>query len=119
MTTTPDIVPTDELFAQHEVNVQQRRLPDVIAARMRRTGLVTVSGLTSPEIVASFADRVMYRTVYAGDGPLGLHEMRDTGEHAHLVGRAELTRAALDVHTYRADLIHPPQLVLMACGRTP
>ncbi|WP_162890210.1 TauD/TfdA family dioxygenase [Streptomyces olivoreticuli] len=115
MTTSTDAASLGGLFAPYEVDIRQPRVVDLIAARMRHTGLVAVRGLTSPEAVATFADRVMHRGVYPGEGPLGLHEVWDTGEHAHLVGHTELTRAAVDVHTRRADLVLPPRLVLMAC----
>ncbi|MEU1307852.1 TauD/TfdA family dioxygenase [Streptomyces cinnamoneus] len=115
MTTSADVTSSGALFAQYEVDIQQPRVADLIAARMRHTGMVTVGGLTSPEAVAKFADRVMHRAVYGGDGPVGLHEVYDTGEHAHRVGQAELTRAAVDVHTCRADLVLPPRLVLLVC----
>ncbi|MFC4512254.1 TauD/TfdA family dioxygenase [Streptomyces ehimensis] len=115
MTTSTDVAFLDDLFTYYEVDARRPRLLDVVQARMRHTGLVAVSGLTSPEAVAKFADRVMHRGVYPGKGPLRLHEIRDTGEHAHRLGRAELTRAAVDVHTCRPDLVLPPRLVLMAC----
>ncbi|MEV4500871.1 TauD/TfdA family dioxygenase [Streptomyces klenkii] len=115
MTVFPDLISMNETFTAHEVDVQQPRVTDLIAARMRHTGLVTVSGFTSPEAMATFADRVMHRAVYRGDGPMDLHEVRDTGEHAHLVGQVELTRAVVDVHTSRADLVVPPRLAFMVC----
>ncbi|MFF4408451.1 TauD/TfdA family dioxygenase [Streptomyces sp. NPDC001407] len=115
MTTSPTITSLSGQFAQYEVDIRQPRVVDLISAKMRHTGLVAVSGLTSPEAVARFADRVMLRGVYPGEGPLGLHEVLDTGGHAHLVGHAELTRAAVDVHTCRPDLVVPPRLVLLAC----
>ncbi|MEU3355161.1 TauD/TfdA family dioxygenase [Streptomyces sp. NPDC037389] len=104
-----------DLFAQYEADLQQSRATGLITDQLRKSGLVTLSGLTSPQGITSLADRVMHWAAYEGAGPSGLHEVRDTGEHAHLAGQAELTRAAVDVHTRRADHVAPPRLVLMVC----
>ncbi|KAB7835759.1 hypothetical protein [Streptomyces mobaraensis] len=64
MTTVPLTASTSGLFAHYEVDIQQPRAVNLINTRRRRTGLVTVSWLTSPE--TAFADLVMHRNVYPG-----------------------------------------------------
>ncbi|MER5780239.1 TauD/TfdA family dioxygenase [Streptomyces mobaraensis] len=115
MTLSAEVRPSVGLFTQYEADIQQPQAIPLITARMRHTGLVAISGLTSPETVAEFADIVMHRNIYPGQGPLALHEIRHTSEHAHRLGHTELTRAAVELHTCRAELVVPPRLVLLAC----
>ncbi|MCD9145983.1 TauD/TfdA family dioxygenase [Streptomyces albireticuli] len=103
------------LFESLLVDVRGEGAVDVIADRLWRAGLVTVSGLTTPEAVADLAARLMDTSPYDEDGPFGLHGIRDTRRHTHRVDGVVLTRGPVDLHTCGAVLREPPRLVLVVC----
>ncbi|UQI45904.1 TauD/TfdA family dioxygenase [Streptomyces sp. HU2014] len=105
------------LFESLLVNVWGEDAAGVIADRLWRVGLVTVSGLTTAEAVADFAARVMDTSAYDEGGLFGLHGIRDTRQHTHRVDGAVLTRGPVDLHTCGAALPEPPRLVLVVCFR--
>ncbi|MGK5543539.1 TauD/TfdA family dioxygenase [Streptomyces sp. URMC 127] len=105
------------LFKAHLVTGWDGDGLKVIVEQLERTGLVTLTGLTTAQDVADFAAQVMDTSPYPGAGPYGLHGICDTREHAHRIDGAVLTRGPVDLHTCGATLRWSPRLVLLACAQ--
>ncbi|MFI0912455.1 TauD/TfdA family dioxygenase [Streptomyces abikoensis] len=103
------------LFKAHLVPGWDDDAGQVIADQLERTGLVTLTGLTSAQDIAGIAAQVMDTSPYQGEEPYGLHGICDTREHAHRIDGAVHTRGPVDLHTCGAALRWPPRLILLAC----
>ncbi|MHA7956341.1 TauD/TfdA family dioxygenase [Streptomyces sp. L500] len=109
------------LFKAHLVTGWDDDARQVIADRLERTGLVTLTGLATAQDISDGAAQVMDTSQYQGEEPYGLHGICDTREHAHRIDGAVHTRGPVDLHTCGAALRWPPRLILLACvqkGRT-
>ncbi|MFE4367460.1 TauD/TfdA family dioxygenase [Streptomyces sp. NPDC056835] len=106
---------SETLFADHYVDIRAPRASDVIAAQLRKTGMVTLDGLTTRQEVLAFASRLMAITPHPHGAPDGLTLIQDTGSHAHRAGYAGLGNGELQAHTERSGAPRPPRLILLVC----
>jgi alpha-ketoglutarate-dependent taurine dioxygenase len=103
--------------AHHGVDAALPGAADRIAAGLRDSGLVTLSGLNSRTEVLSLAARIMTITAHRDSDSDGLTTIHDTGRHAHRAGFAGLGNGSLEPHTERSSIPNPPRLMLLVCGR--
>ncbi|WNI18056.1 TauD/TfdA family dioxygenase [Actinacidiphila sp. ITFR-21] len=105
------------LFAGHYVDVHAAGAGELVAARLRETGLATFTGLDSRAAVLALASRFLNVAQHRDSGPDGLTVIRDTGRHTGRAGFAGLGHGPLLPHTEGTALPEPPRLMLMVCAR--
>ncbi|MCG7524601.1 TauD/TfdA family dioxygenase [Streptomyces sp. OfavH-34-F] len=106
---------SETLFVDHYVNIRAPHAGDVIAAQLRKTGLVTLDGLLTRQQVLECASRLMVIAPHPHGAPDGLTLIQDTGSHAHRSGFAGLGNGELRAHTERSSAPRPPRLLLLVC----
>ncbi|WP_433547138.1 TauD/TfdA family dioxygenase [Streptomyces sp. CA-294286] len=107
----------DTVLTHHHVNTTLPGALDRIAAGLRHTGLVTLTGLSSRTDVLTLATRLMTVTAHRDSDSDGLTTLYDTGRHAHRPGFAGLGNGPLEPHTERSGTPTPPRLMLLVCGQ--
>ncbi|KOV78534.1 hypothetical protein ADL03_39775 [Nocardia sp. NRRL S-836] len=86
---------------------------ELIAAR----GLAVVEGLDGPGDLLRFAQSIAIVVPHRDSGPDGVTTIADLGESVVRSGFAGFSACALNPHTDRSGVPHPPGLLMMSCAQ--
>ncbi|MFI0409068.1 TauD/TfdA family dioxygenase [Actinomadura sp. 3N508] len=109
----PDDDLDEDVLTPHSVSFGT---PQVIARRLRETGLIVLDGLTCRSDVLSLAERVMEVTAHRDSDPDQLTTISARPPTSR-PGFAGLGTGELAPHTERSGMVVPPRLMLLACAR--
>lgn len=90
--------------------------PQVIARRLRETGLIVLAGLMSRSDVLTLAERIMDVAAHRDSDPDRLTTIA-ARPPAWRPGFAGFSNGELAPHTERSGLVVPPRLMLLVCAR--
>jgi hypothetical protein len=93
-----------------------RRDPAALLAQVAEHGLATFDGVSDERTVLRLAGSTCRILPHPDSAPSGVTVLAGT-EQVPLPGRAGLGRGELIPHTDGSSVLHPPALVMLACGR--
>lgn len=105
-------------FEHHRADVRAPNAAAHVVSALTEHGAVFIEGLDDPGALLILADSVGAVVPHRDSTANGITTITDRGiDVVSLGGFAGFTSQGLDPHTDRAGLTHPPELLLMVCGR--
>lgn len=99
------------MIETYRVNADSTNLVELIAEQ----GLAVVDGLDGPEDLLRLARSIAIVVPHRDSGPDGVTTIADLGESIVRSGFAGFSACALNPHTDRSGVPHPPALLMMSC----
>lgn len=105
-------------FEHHRVDVRDPHADAHVVSALTEHGAVIIEGLGDPGALLILADNIGAVVPHRDSAANGITTITDMGiDVASLGGFTGFTSRGLDLHTDRAGLAHPPELLLMVCGQ--
>jgi alpha-ketoglutarate-dependent taurine dioxygenase len=102
-------------WTRHRVSNQGKRTVTALVTGLTEYGFVLFDGVTSSEDLLRLAHSITTIVPHRDSDPAGLTTIADRGSRV-LSGLAGFSACALNPHTDRSGIAHPPALLMMSCG---
>jgi len=103
-------------WTRYRVNSQDGESAAGLVAALAEHGLVLLYGVTSSDDLLRLANSIAAIVPHRDSDTSGLTTIADTGRQVRS-GFAGFSACALNPHTDRSGIAHPPALLMMACGQ--